>query len=108
MRVRMETRMGWIGLALLLPWLGGTGCVSLKAPEEINVNQSPGHARIDTSHIPPTRSHEEARQRLAEAYERINYLEAKVRELRHDKDELKRERDQYEDRYEHLKDRYDD
>lgn len=88
--------------------VASVGCVSLEAPEQINVNQSPGRAPIDTSRVPPTRSHEEARHRLAEAYQRIDYLEAKVRDLDHDKEKLKRELDEYEDRYDRLKDRYDD
>lgn len=70
-----------------------SGCVSVKAPERINVNDRP--ARVDSSRVPPTSSHEEARQLLADAYERNRYLEGKVERLERDKDELKRERDDY-------------
>jgi hypothetical protein len=97
-----------VGLMIALGSIATTGCVEVKAPEEIHVNQSPGRAPLDTSRIPPTQSHEEARQRLAEAYQRIQYLEAKVRDLDRDKQELKRERDEYEDRYDQMKDRYED
>lgn len=73
------------------------GCVSVKAPETITVGNHP--ARIDSSSVPPTRSHEEARQLLAAAYERNRYLEAKVAKLERDKEELKEERDEYKRRY---------
>ena len=79
-----------------------TGCVSIKAPENISVGDRP--REIDSSRVPATRSHEEARQRLAEAYERNRYLEAKVDELEREKDELEDERDDYKRRYERLKD----
>ena len=78
------------------------GCVSVKAPESINVNNRP--SRIDSSRVPKTRSHEEARQLLAEAYERNRYLESKVDKLERDKDELKEERDEYKRKYKRAKD----
>lgn len=98
-----KIRIGTIGFAVtclcgaVLP-----GCVNVKAPERISVNERP--ARVDSSSVPPTRSHEEARQLLAEAYERNRYLEGKVERLERDKEELKRERDEYKRRAE----RYDD
>ena len=73
------------------------GCVSLKAPESISVGDHP--RRIDSSRVPPTQSHEEARQRLGEAYERNRYLEAKVADLEREKEELKKERDEYKRQY---------
>ncbi|MBP7936558.1 MAG: hypothetical protein KA354_18105 [Phycisphaerae bacterium] len=87
-----------VGLAALLAtglWLGG--CVSVKAPESISIGNHPH--RVDSSRVPPTQSHDEARQRLGEAYERNRYLEAKVEKLEREKDELKRERDEYKRRY---------
>jgi hypothetical protein len=66
------------------------GCVNVKAPEEINIGGGGrGREPIDTSRVPPNMSPEEARQKLAEAYDRINYLEGKVRGLEKDKRELK-------------------
>lgn len=86
-----------IGLALLGgAVLAASGCVSVKAPEQIHFQP---HAEVaDPSQIPPTASHAEARQKLAEAYAEIRYLRAKVRDLEEDKHELKRERDRYKDR----------
>jgi len=78
------------------------GCVNVKAPETITVGGHP--SKIDSSRVPPTRSHEEARQLLAEAYERNRYLEAKVGKLERDKEELKEERDEYKHRYKRAKD----
>jgi predicted RNase H-like nuclease (RuvC/YqgF family) len=73
------------------------GCVSVKAPESISIGDHPH--RIDSSRVPPTQSHEEARQLLGETYERNRYLEAKVAELEREKKELKQERDEYKRRY---------
>ncbi len=78
------------------------GCVSVKAPESISIGDRP--RRIDSSRVPPTQSHEEARQRLAEAYERNRHLEAKVADLERDKEELKKERDEYKRQYKNAKD----
>ena len=78
------------------------GCINVTAPERITVGSHP--RRIDSSRVPPTRSHNEARQRLAEAYARNRYLEAKVANLKRDKEELKEERDDYKRRYKHAKD----
>ncbi|MHC4799784.1 MAG: hypothetical protein ACYTF1_24380, partial [Planctomycetota bacterium] len=39
------------------------GCVSVKAPERISIGDHP--RRIDSTRVPPTQSHEEARQLLA-------------------------------------------
>ena len=70
-----------------------TGCVSLKAPEQVYFN---GRPRVsDPSTVPPTGSHAEARQKLAEAYDEIRYLRRKVTDLKEDKRELKTERDKY-------------
>ena len=78
------------------------GCVSVKAPESISVGDHP--RRIDSSRVPPTQSHEEARQLLGEAYERNRYLEAKVTELEREKEELEDERDEYKRQYEKARD----
>ena len=78
------------------------GCLSVKAPEKINVGNRAG--RIDSSRVPPTQSPEETRQQLEEAYERNRYLEAKVAELKEEIEELEEERDEYKRRYEKAKD----
>ena len=76
------TKLVLTGFTIVL--LGGlvsfAGCVSLKAPEEVYIaNYRP--QRIDSSQAPPTNSHEEARQKLAEAYERNRFLEDRVQKL---------------------------
>ena len=86
---------------------GLVGCVNVQAPD-VNVGSRPGRRQIDTSRLPPTRSHEEARQKLGEAYERIDYLEDKVGDLEKDKRKAKDERDEYKRKYKRAKDRYDD
>ncbi len=92
------------------------GCLSVKAPDEINIGSSrPGRRPIDTRRVPPTRTHEEARQKLAQAYDRIHYLEGEVRSLKKDLDDLEddledmeEERDEWEEKYDRLEDKYDD
>ncbi|MFH1419612.1 MAG: hypothetical protein ABII12_15150 [Planctomycetota bacterium] len=104
-------RTRWLGLPILAAAFSAAlfigGCISVKAPEEINVG-SQRRRPADTSRVPHTSSHEEARQKLAEAYEEIRHLENKARDLENDKRKCKRERDEYKDKYEHLRDRYDD
>lgn len=77
------------------------GCVSLKAPENVHIANRNEPRRVDSRRVPLTSSHEDARQKLAEAYERNRYLEDKVQRLERDKRELKDELDD-------LKDKYDD
>jgi outer membrane murein-binding lipoprotein Lpp len=95
-------------VALLIVGTSLAGCVNVKAPEQINVGSRPGRRSLDTSSVPPTRSHLEARQKLAEAYDRIRYLEAKIDDLEEDKRELKEDRDDYKRKYKREKDRHDD
>lgn len=81
------------------------GCVQAKAPERIDIDVGGGHDPIDTSRVPPTASHEEARQKLAEAYREIDRLRKEVDGLKKDKKELKAEREEYKDKYEKEKKR---
>jgi hypothetical protein len=75
-------------LAAVGLWLVG-GCVSVQAPREVSIG---GHSgKVDSSRVPETASHEEARAELRKAY-------AYVRELEDKKAEYKRERDRYKDR----------
>lgn len=85
-------------------------CVSLKAPEEINVNTQPrpGSRRVNTTNAPPPSSPQEAQARLDQAYNRIDYLEHENAKLREKNAKLESECDKYKDRYEDLKDKYDD
>jgi len=83
-------------LALLAAGVfAGSACVSVKAPERINIQPHPAVA--DPSQVPPTASHEEARQRLAEAYAEIRYLRDKVYRLDNENERLEHERDRYKD-----------
>ena len=92
----MRKSPGWIVLGALAA-TACSGCVSLKAPEQINFQP---HAQVaDPSSVPPLASMDEARQKLAEAYAEIRYLRGKVRDLEDDKDELKAERDHYKHRH---------
>lgn len=107
----LRRQAGATGVALvaavgLAGFLGGLGCVNVKAPDEVHVGGG-GRRPVDASNVPPTRSHEEARQYLAEAYDEIRYYQDKVRRLEDDKRELKKEKDEYKKKYEREKDRRD-
>lgn len=73
--------------------LVASGCVSVKAPERINIGNSSRPEPVDASRIPPTSSHEHARQELAKAYQNIQYLERENQRLDRKAAEYKRERD---------------
>jgi len=64
------------------------GCVSVKAPEQITIG---GREPVDAREVPPTSSHEQARQELARAYAEIRRLQRRVQELEGDKRELELE-----------------
>ena len=65
------------------------GCLSIKAPSEVNLGGR--SSNVDSSRVPETASHEEARAELRKSY-------AYIRELEDKKAEYKRERDRYKDR----------
>ena len=99
----MSTR-GWVLLAVGgLLWVT-TGCVSVKAPERINVGGSSRPEPVDSSRVPNPRTMEEARAELRKAYSNIQWLEDEVADLEKDKARYKRERDECEDRLERYED----
>lgn len=77
-----------VGLLMLV-----SGCVQIKAPERINIGGEPPPP-VDSSRVPPTSTHEEARAELVKAYQNIQYLEQQNARLRSKADEYKRERDE--------------
>ncbi len=86
-----------------------TGCVSVKAPERINLDG--GRSRrgsTDTRSVPPTSSHEDARRKLAQAHAEINELRDRNRRLESKERELKQDNDDCERRLDRCEDRYDD
>lgn len=87
----------------------GVGCV--QAPREINVGTDYGRSRqtrIDSTQIPATSSHAEARQELKKAYYRIGQLERDNERLQRKYDECKDKYERAKDKYEDLKDKHDD
>lgn len=79
------------------------GCVSVSAPREVHVG-SGGPPPIDSSRVPETNSHAEAREELIKAYQNVRYLEDELADCRSDRKECERELDRCEDRLERYED----
>ncbi len=95
-------------LTVALLWLGG--CVSVKAPERIEIGNV-GHERVDSSRVPDPRTLDEARAELRKAYGYIRHLEDEVQELEEEKAECKRKCKRYKeerDRYRKRLEKYED
>ena len=90
-----------LSVVVLLAGLWVTGCVTVDTPDRIQIGSGPPPQNVDSSHIPPTATHEEARAELHKAYEHIRYLESENARLRES-------RDKYKTKYKDLKDKYDD
>jgi hypothetical protein len=100
----MKLRAGLVLAACGLLFCGG--CVSVKAPERIEVDAG-GHSRperVDSSRVPNPHTLEEARAELNKAYSNIQWLEDRVANLEKDKAKYKRERDECRDRLEKYED----
>ncbi len=74
------------------------GCLSVKAPERIDIGGRSRPEPVDSTRIPPTSSHEHARTELAKAYQNIQYLERENQRLERKAADYKRERDECRDR----------
>jgi hypothetical protein len=80
------------------------GCVSVKAPERIDLGGGPRHEPVDSARVPDPQTLDEARYELRRAYAHIEWLEDEVQDLESDKAKYKRERDKYKDRLEKYED----
>ena len=94
-------------VALSISLAGAAGCLNVRTPD-IQIGSGPPAENVDSGHVPPTATHEEARAELEKAYRQLRYLEDRVRRLEADNRELEAERDEYEDKYDRLKDRLED
>lgn len=96
-----HTPSGWklrlLTLPLFVAALPAIGCVNLKAPERITVNNS-RPARVDPGNVPHISTVEQGRAELDKAYQYIRYLEDRNAKLEREKNEARRERDDYKDR----------
>ncbi len=95
-----------IACLLLVCWTF-TGCLNVRTPD-IQINTSAPPEQIDSSRVPPTATHQEARAELVKAYNQIRYLEQRNARLRDKASEYREERDEYKHKYKRLKDRDDD
>ncbi|MEP0848488.1 MAG: hypothetical protein HRF50_16905 [Phycisphaerae bacterium] len=80
------------GLLLVMGAIGG--CVSVKAPERIEIGGRARPEPVDSSRVPDTATHDEARRELAKAYQNIQYLERENARLARQAADYKRERDE--------------
>ena len=73
-------------IPMLVAFIPALGCVSVKAPEKINVNSN-RPARVDSGRVPHITTVEQGRAELDKAYQNIRYLEDRVAKLERDKDD---------------------
>ena len=90
------------GMGLI--WLLSSGCVSVRVPD-IRIETGPAPERIDIYHVPPTRTHEQARAELEKAYRHLRYLDQQVRQLRQKLRELQAEKRRLQQKLQELTDR---
>ena len=83
------------------------GCVIVRTPV-VQINMGPSPEDLDSSQVPPTATHEEARAELIKAYKHVRYLEHQNARLREKHEDARQERDEYKRKYKRLKDKYDD
>ena len=93
----------WVVLAACGLFWATPGCVHVQAPEKIEVGGGRAE-RVDSTRIPETASHAEARQELRKAYQYIQHLERDNGRLEAKTKKYKRQRDECEDRL----DKYED
>lgn len=98
MRARWWVWSAAVGLVWLM-----TGCVSVKAPERVTVNAG-GPEPVDSSRLPATNSHAEAREELRKAYANLQHLERVSDRLDQKLEKCKRELDRCEERLERYED----
>lgn len=84
------------------------GCVTVRAPEEIHIGSGPRPAKVDSSQVPATTSHEQARAELINAYQQIRYLEHQNKRCRAKLEDAKERGDDYKRKYKRLEKKYDD
>ncbi len=86
-----------------------SGCLSARAPENIYIGTGgPPPQDVDSSRVPPTTTHEEARAELVKAYDQIRYLEHRNHRLKDKLQDAREDKEEYKRKYERLKDKDDD
>ncbi len=95
------------GLAILIILPANIACLSARAPD-VYINTGPSSENVDSTKIPVTRNHEEARIELKKAYRQIQYLEYENQRLKEKVEKEKDRGDEYKHKYKKLKDKYED
>lgn len=104
-------RKAWLLLPAVVGLVCWSGCVSVKAPREVNVGGSSRPEPVDSGRVPQTASHSDCQDELYKAYQNIQYLEKenarlsdKAAEYKKEREKAERERDKYKDRLEKYED----
>lgn len=84
-----------------------SGCVNVRAPENIQIGSGPHPADVDSSRVPKTRTHDQARAELVKAYQQIRYLEHERDRCKDKLEDAREDAKEYEDKYERLEDEHD-
>ena len=96
-----------MGLTILIILPANIACLSARAPD-VYINTGPSAENIDSTKIPKTRNHEEARAELRKAYKQIQYLEYENQKLKEKVEKEKDRGNEYKRKYKKLKDKYED
>ena len=105
---KRKTVLRAAGFILLGTVVVFTGCLHVSAPDKVSLSANASPRRVDNRRVPATKSHEEARQKLAEAYGRNRYLERKVEDLEDDVREIEKEKEEYKRKYKREKEKRGD
>lgn len=97
-------------VALVALFAAATAGCAVKVDGQNKVDVGPydftryGKSEFDASRVPPTKSHEEARQKLTEAYAEIHRLNDIVRNMEKDNEKLDRKLSKAEDELDEARD----
>lgn len=101
MKLSIVAALASVGL-----WAMAAGCYSGDVKVDLGSGERAQRpSGVDSQRIPETSSHEDARQKLREAYAYIQQVEDERNDLKHDLKKCERDKDELDDEIERLEDR---